>query len=658
VLQVLKTDGVSGAENHLALLVEHLRRHGWTSDVLIAAPRPAELHAYARRLSRHAGRVVLVPMRSDVSLRLLRRLAVALGGDEHDLVHTHLVHADWHAGLASLVTHRVPLVSTKHNHDRFRTHPVFRIGERTWLRRCDASIAISDSLAAFVEDSTGVRPETIRYGWPADGRPVRPSGLARELLAVGRLEPQKGFDVLIEAVGRLRAAGHAVRLRVAGEGSERARLERLIESHGLDDEVSLLGQRTDVEALMASADVFVHTARWEGFGLVLLEAMRSWLPIVATRVGAIPEVLGEDSPTGLLVPPDDAEAFAAAIVRLITEPGLAADLGRAGHERLATVFTPERMAASTAALYERTAGDRASAAGRTRVLDASAGAALLARRVAALAPAVRGTPVLGAVLRRARGSVDRLLVAADRPPLTADLPVGRLMGYLRHRAFLAQMEQGGYEAFSLELFLEALRPGTTVIDGGAHIGLFSLMASPHVAADGRILAFEADPYNFRALSATVRRNGLANVVPIGKALSDGAGSLSFFSSSGTVAGSLVDKTYVGETIPLTVAATTVDLEVDGALVDHLVMKLDLEGAEARALRGAERTLRDCRSGRLLVEHNPAAIRDAGSDPAEVVGLLQTHGFRTAFVDEHRRTLVPLPRDAVPPGKGNLVADKD
>lgn len=352
VLQVLRTDGVSGAENHLALLVEHLPRHGWTSDVLIAAPDPAALRRYAEHLSRHGGRVTLATMRSDVSPRLLGHLVRALAGPRHHLVHTHLVHADWHAGLASLAGGSVPLVSTKHNHDPFRTRRSFRAGERLWLRRCAASIAISDSLAEFVERWTGIRPETVRYGWPADGAPPPERCGIRDLLAVGRLEPQKAFDVLIEAVGLARDQGVDIRLRIAGEGSQRQPLERLVEERGLAGHVTLLGHRTDVEDLMASADAFVHTARWEGFGLVLLEAMRAGLPIVATRVGAIPEVVG-DGVTGLLVEPDDPAAFASALGRLAEDPALTARLGHAGHHRLATSFTPERMAARTAEVYGR-----------------------------------------------------------------------------------------------------------------------------------------------------------------------------------------------------------------------------------------------------------------------------------------------------------------
>jgi glycosyltransferase involved in cell wall biosynthesis len=341
VLQVIRTAGVSGAENHLAELVAGLPEHGWRADVLLGVPKGADLGRYAERL----GTVTTVAAPRDFSLALLAHLRRALSGDSYDLVHTHLVHADWHA--AVVPRPRVPLVSTKHNHDPFRARQPFKAVESLWLRRCEATIAISDSLADFVAAHNGVRPVTVRYGWPVppDARP-RDVSPVRALLAVGRLEPQKGYDVLVRAVAEL----PEVRLDIAGEGGQRRLLEELIGALGVGDRVRLLGQRDDVPALLARADAFVHSARWEGFGLVLLEAMAAALPIVATEAGAVPEVVGE---TALLVPPDDPAALADAIRRLVADPALAQRLGAQGLERLRISFSPGEMVAKTAAVYEQ-----------------------------------------------------------------------------------------------------------------------------------------------------------------------------------------------------------------------------------------------------------------------------------------------------------------
>jgi glycosyltransferase involved in cell wall biosynthesis len=115
--------------------------------------------------------------------------------------------------------------------------------------------------------------------------------------------------------------------------------------------VTLLGPHGDVDELMRSSDAFVHTARWEGFGLVLLEAMRAGLPVVATRVAAIPEVV-EDGVTGILVPPDDPWALADAVLALVRSPDRARELGVAGHARLREHFSPDAMGRGVARVYD------------------------------------------------------------------------------------------------------------------------------------------------------------------------------------------------------------------------------------------------------------------------------------------------------------------
>jgi glycosyltransferase involved in cell wall biosynthesis len=274
------------------------------------------------------------------------------------LVHTHLVHADWHGALAVANQPSVPLVSTKHNHDPFRGRRLFATVEQLVARRVDEHIAISDSLRAYVERHHGISATVVHYGLQAGparaaggGRPVR------RLLAVGRLERQKGFDVLIDSLSAFEFPDD-LSVRIAGEGSLRGALEARVRSLGLSDTVEFLGWRTDVADLLAEADLLVHPARWEGFGLVLLEAMRAAVPIVATSVGAIPEVV-IDGETGMLVAPDDANALGAAIASLVADPPRASALAVAGHKRLLEAFSPVRMATETVSVYESALAARA-----------------------------------------------------------------------------------------------------------------------------------------------------------------------------------------------------------------------------------------------------------------------------------------------------------
>jgi glycosyltransferase involved in cell wall biosynthesis len=137
-------------------------------------------------------------------------------------------------------------------------------------------------------------------------------------------------------------------LVVLGEGPERAALERLARDLGVEGRVMLLGRVPDVAAWLRRATVLVHPARWEGFGLGVLEAMLAELPVVASRVSSLPELV-VDGETGVLVSPDDPQALAAGIDRALGAPGL----GAAGRRRAHSEFSVARMADRTAALYRR-----------------------------------------------------------------------------------------------------------------------------------------------------------------------------------------------------------------------------------------------------------------------------------------------------------------
>jgi glycosyltransferase involved in cell wall biosynthesis len=262
-----------------------------------------------------------------------------------DLVHTHLVHADVYGALGAR-----RLVSTKHNDDPFRAG-AFRFVERALARRAARVIAITAALARFQIERVGLpadKVEVIHYGlddlpqaWGANPPdPVPPD--VPVLLCVCRLERQKGVDVAIRALRDIPAA-HLV---VLGEGPERAELERL--ARELDVPVYLPGRVPDVSVWLRRASVLVHPARWEGFGLALLEAMLASLPVVATRVSSIPEIV-VDGKTGLLVPADDAAELARAVNRVLSDP---ADYGQRGRERAEREFNVAKMADRTLAVYE------------------------------------------------------------------------------------------------------------------------------------------------------------------------------------------------------------------------------------------------------------------------------------------------------------------
>ena len=146
------------------------------------------------------------------------------------------------------------------------------------------------------------------------------------------LRPEKALDVLIRAAAALLQDFPDLRVLIAGDGPDRARVEALIAELGLGDVVTLLGGRGDIPDFLRALDVAVCSSDWEGSPLSVMEYMEAELPVVATRVGGIPDMI-ESGVEGVLVDPGDPEAIAGAVASLLRDPGRAAEMGRNGRRR-------------------------------------------------------------------------------------------------------------------------------------------------------------------------------------------------------------------------------------------------------------------------------------------------------------------------------------
>lgn len=363
---VITTLDTGGAEKHLLLLSRTLIEKGHSVDVVYLKGEGSLADAF-----REMGvQVEKVAMESPFHLlRAPRRLSALIKNNGYDVVHSHLLKADLTAALAGPEV----LVASKHNDERALLNPVFSFVHGLISARARAVVVLSDHVGEFVRRHGRVAGEKITriyYGLDASSfgatdeeksRVREELKLEREvpvLTMVARFAPQKDHAALLEAARRLKLEGREFRLLLVGDdpfGRHRERMEELSCTLDLGCRVTFTGIRSDVPALLGVTDIFVMPSFWEGLGLVFLEAMAFSLPVVASRVSAVPEVVAHEE-TGLLTPPGDPEGLRSALARLLDDPEGAARMGGAGRRRLEEKFSLQTMCNETEKVYFRCLG--------------------------------------------------------------------------------------------------------------------------------------------------------------------------------------------------------------------------------------------------------------------------------------------------------------
>ncbi|MGY0022978.1 glycosyltransferase family 4 protein [Streptomyces sp. YJ-C3] len=352
--------GSAGSSAHVRSLAAGLVARG--VRVTVCAPSEAERAYGFGDVGAHH---LAVPRSSDPASVAALRVACA----DADLVHAHGLHAALRASLA-LSGRRIPLVVTWHTRgyaEGARAH-LLRMLERRVARAASVVLGTSSDLVdrARTRGARDARLAAVSFPLPRHPEPFDDADAERArlktraelgalerplLMAVGSLQRHRGYDVLLDAAHAWMALDPAPLLVIAGEGPERAALQRRIESEGLP--VRLAGRRDDVAELLPAADVAVLPSSWESRSLLAQEALHARVPLVATEVGGIPELVGEAAE---LVPYGDAPALARAVERLLSDPGRRAELKDLGSAQAASWPTEDATIAQVLSVYDELTG--------------------------------------------------------------------------------------------------------------------------------------------------------------------------------------------------------------------------------------------------------------------------------------------------------------
>lgn len=370
VMLITRADQIGGAHLHVADLAAALRDRGHGVEVWVGGEGPyllalAERAVPFRRLD-HLTR----PIRPHADLRALLEIRALLRRERPDVLSTYSAKAGLLGRLAAVGT-GVPAIFTAHGWAFTEGTSPLAKGPFLLAEMIGASVADRIVTTCEFDRQLAVRHRVAPaskivniYNGVHDVDPglgADPAADPPRVIAVQRFEPQKDHATLLEALAGLREQEWA--LDWIGDGAQLSEARSLAAELGIADRIRWLGLRSDVPELLARAQVFALTSRWEGFPFSILEAMRAGLPVVATAVAGVPESV-EDGVTGFTVPREEPAAVREALARLIRDSALRVGMGEAGRSRYEERFTYDRMLDENESLLREVALDHRSSVGR------------------------------------------------------------------------------------------------------------------------------------------------------------------------------------------------------------------------------------------------------------------------------------------------------
>ncbi|MFO7152854.1 MAG: glycosyltransferase [Bacillota bacterium] len=354
VLHILPSFGPGGAERLVVDLMEAMDREQF--EVAAASLFPAGGSILEEEIREKGLKVFFLDKRLGPDPMVMVSLYQLIRDFMPHVVHTHLYVLRY--ALLPILLCRVPArVHTVQNVAQKEVDAVGKWVHKVAFRFCRVvPVSVSKEVAATVKTLYGVHLNTpvIYNAIPSTRFSIEAPAVNRKeklvLLHVGRFAPQKNHLLLIEGVARVLAQYPYIELWLVGDGPLRPAVEKLVLEKKLQNYVRFMGLRRDIPELLAQADVLLLPSDWEGLPLVVLEAMAAGRPVVATRVGGVPELVEEEK-TGFLVPPRDPDALAGAILRLARDPELRKRMGEVARKRALERFDIRQTAQAYGELY-------------------------------------------------------------------------------------------------------------------------------------------------------------------------------------------------------------------------------------------------------------------------------------------------------------------
>ena len=361
---VTRADPIGGAQIHVRDLAVAVKARGHEPTVLLSGTGPFVDDLRARGIPVVVLQHLVNPMRPLRDLRALAEVVRALRDLQPELITAHGAKVGILGRLAARYL-GIPLVVTVHGWACAPGTPAVQAAVSRGLERSIGSLATKLITVSEFDRRFGIasrlvpedRVVTVHNGMPDISPAFRASAQTSppRLVMVARFEPQKDHATLLLALSGLQE--HPWELDLVGDGPLRSAMEKLATDHNLGSRVHFLGQRTDVDRLLAQSQISVLASHWEGFPLSILEAMRAALPVVASDVGGVSEAV-ENGETGYVVPRGDVQQLRGRIASLLQSADLRAQFGAAGRTRYEPRFTLDHMVARTLEVYQSILGPK------------------------------------------------------------------------------------------------------------------------------------------------------------------------------------------------------------------------------------------------------------------------------------------------------------